>query len=181
MMGTTTHQMTAEELIRLPDDGYRHELIKGELLTMSPSGAEHGELVVNLTAPLATYVKQNCLGVIFGAETGFKLERDPDTVLAPDIAFVSRERVSLIPANYLAIAPDLVVEVISPSEREQQVKQKTQQWLSFGVRLVWLVKPKFRTVEIHRLNSAETLTVNEVLSGGEVVPGFEISVTSIFE
>jgi Uma2 family endonuclease len=180
MMGTTTHQMTAEELIRL-DDGYRHELIKGELLTMSPSDAEHGELVVNLTVPFATYVKQNSLGVVFGAETGFKLESDPDTVLAPDIAFVSRERVSVIPANYWAIAPDLVVEVISPSEREREVKNKTQQWLGFGVRLVWLVKPKSRTVEIHRVNKAQVLTVNEILSGEEVVPGFEISVTTIFE
>jgi Uma2 family endonuclease len=180
-MGTTTHLMTAEELFWLPDDGLRHELIKGELLTMSPSGAEHGELVVNLTVPLATYVKQNSLGVVFGAETGFKLETDPDTVLAPDIAFVCRERVSIIPSNYWAIAPDLVVEVISPSEREMEVKQKTQQWLGFGVRLVWLVQPKSRTVEIHRVNNGQVLTVNEVLSGQEVVPGFEISVASIFE
>jgi Uma2 family endonuclease len=149
---------------------------------MSPSGAEHGELVVNLTVPLATYVKQNSLGVVFGAETGFKLESDPDTVLAPDVAFVSRERVSVVTSNYWAIAPDLVVEVISPSEREREVKKKTQQWLGFGVRLVWLVKPKSTGLSrLHRVNSDEVLTVNEVLTGEEVVPGFEISVTSIFE
>ena len=148
---------------------------------MSPSGAEHGELVVNLTAPFATYVKQNSLGVVFGAETGFKLESDPDTVLAPDIAFVSRERVSVIPSNYWPIAPDLVVEVISPSEHEREVKNKTQQWLGFGVRLVWLVKPKSRTIEVHRMNKGQVLTLNEILSGEEVVPGFAIPVANIFE
>ena len=179
-MSTTTHLMTAEELILL-HDGLRHELIKGELLTLSPAGADHGAKVMNLSAPLAVHVKRNSLGVVFTAETGFKLESDPDTVLAPDIAFVSKERVTILPVNYWDITPDLVVEVISPSDSKREIKLKTQRWLEFGARLVWLVRPKTKTVEVHRPNSNYTLTERDVLSGEEVVAGFQIPVSEIFD
>lgn len=172
--------MTAEELFRL-NDGLRHELVKGELLTMSPSGAEHGAKLMNLAVPLGFYVKQNSLGIVFGAETGFKLESDPDTVLAPDIAFVSKERVTDLPVNYWAITPDLVAEVISPSESKREVKLKTERWLEFGARLVWLVRSKSKTVEVHRRNSNCLLTEGDLLTGEEVVPGFEIAVSEIFD
>ena len=107
--------MTAAELIRLPRGRHRYELVKGELLTMSPSGEEHGAVIVNLTLLLGQYVKANNLGVLYAAETGFKLESDPDTVLAPDLAFIRRERVGIRSKGYRCGAPDLAVEVLSPS------------------------------------------------------------------
>jgi Uma2 family endonuclease len=179
-MSTTTHLMTAEELIKLPRGQYRYELVKGELLTMSPSGGEHGAVVVNLTAPLATYVKAHKLGRVFGAETGFKLESDPDTVLAPDISFVRQGRLDNLPRNYPEIVPDLVVEVISAGDRKAKVANKTAQWLSFGVKSVWLVRPENRSVEIVSDREIRVLHDLEVLSD-QVVPGFKISLSEIFE
>src|SRR6185503_2311344 len=105
---TQTHLMTAEELIRLPDDSMCHELIKGELLTMPPPGDLHGAVTMNLTGPLFNHVKANNLGVLRAAETGFKLESNPDTVLAPDIAFIARDRVGPRVSGYRNGAPDLV-------------------------------------------------------------------------
>ncbi len=180
-MTIQTHLMTAEELIKLPRGRYRYELVKGELLTMSPAGGEHGAVVINLAAPLATYIKAQKLGRVFGAETGFKLESDPDTVLAPDISFVSEGRLESLPRNYPEIVPDLVVEVISPSERKSQVNKKTEQWLSFGVKSVWVVRPENRTVEIISADRKNrTLNQSEMLVD-QVVPGFEIPVSTIFE
>src|ERR1700741_3302624 len=138
-MGATTHLMTAEELIRLPDDGLRHELIKGELLTMSPPGELHGAVAMNLSILLGQYVKSRKLGQLYAAETGFKLETDPDTVLAPDLAFIHRDRVGALTQKYRAGAPDLVVEVLSPVDRRQKVEEKTARWLDLGALAVWLV------------------------------------------
>lgn len=180
-MSTTTHLMTADELIKLPRDKYRYELVKGELLTMSPSGAEHGAVTVNLTAPLATYVKAHKLGIVFGAKTGFKLESDPDTVLAPDIGFITRDRIGALPKSYLEIAPDLAVEVISPSERKSKVAKKTLQWLSFGVRSVWLVRPENRTVETVSHDGKKMCFCETDVLSDAVVPGFQILVHEIFE
>ena len=99
-MSTAARLMTAEELIRLPRGRHRYELVKGELLTMSPGGEEHGAIIINLAAPLALHVKANNLGRVYGAETGFKLESEPDTVLAPDIAFIRRERLGALSKGY---------------------------------------------------------------------------------
>ena len=179
-MSTTTHHMTAAELIKL-DDGYRHELVKGELLTMSPAGAEHGAVIMNLAGPLAVFVKRNKLGIVFGAETGFTLERDPDTVLAPDIAFIRNQRIGALSKGYRDGAPDLAVEVISPKESKKKIETKTASWLQFGATAVWLVNPQTRTVEVRTI-TGETQILNEqdVLTGDRLVPGFSIPVAEIF-
>ena len=183
MSATLTRPMTADELLAMPDDGMCYELVRGELLMSPPPGSEHGEIGMNLSAPLHQHVKSNHLGVVFAAETGFKLESDPDTVRAPDIAFVRKDRIEQagrIP-GYHSGAPDLVVEVLSPSDTVGKVEAKVAQWLQAGARLVWVVSPKLHTVTVYRsLTDIVTLTEKDNLDGGDVVPGFQIKVAEIF-
>jgi Uma2 family endonuclease len=182
-MSTTTQLMTAEELLRLPDGPYRHELVKAELITMPLAGEEHGAVTINIALPLAQYVKRSDLGIVYGADTGFQIERNPDTVLGPDVAFVSKERVKEtgISKGYRFGAPDLVVEVLSPSDKMKKVEQKVQQWLSAGARMVWVVDPRTRTVKVHEgADTVRVLREADKLTGSSVVPGFHLPVAEIF-
>ncbi|HEX8191240.1 MAG TPA: Uma2 family endonuclease [Pyrinomonadaceae bacterium] len=182
-MTTTLQRSTASELFEMPDDGFRYELVKGELRKMSPSGWEHGLVVVNATLLLAQHVKTNNLGACSGAETGFKIASNPDTVRAPDLAFVSRERIPEgdAPKNFLAVAPDLVVEVLSPGDTYTEVEEKVEEWLAAGVRAAWVLNPKRRGVTVYRsLTDVTRLSEGDVLEGGEVVPGFRCRVSEIF-
>jgi len=120
---------------------------------------------------------------VFAAETGFVLSRDPDTVRAPDVAFVSRQRIpaSGIPDSYISAAPDLAVEVLSPDDRQVEVEEKIQQWLDAGTKAVWIVNPRRRTVTIHRAGAdPRVLRESDTLPGDDVVPGFELKVAEIF-
>ena len=182
-MSTTTELMTAEELLKMPQSEFRYELVKGELRKMPPAGFEHGVVVVNLTSPLGRYVQDNNLGVVCGAETGFKITINPDTVRAPDIAFVRRERIASvgIPKEYWSGAPDLAVEVVSPGDTVYEVDEKVEEWLAAGTSAVWVVNPKRRTVTVHRPQIKPlTLTENEELDGQDIVPGFRCRVAEIF-
>jgi Uma2 family endonuclease len=182
-MSTTTQLMTADELLKLPRGRFRYRLVKGELITMSPAGSEHGVIIMNLAAPLAHYVKANKLGIVFGAETGFIIEENPDTVLAPDVAFISREHIpeSGIPKKYWPGAPDLAVEVLSPGDTTREVEKKVNQWLAAGARLVWTVNPKRRTITAHRASDdASTFSETDELDGEDVVPGFRCRFSEIF-
>jgi Uma2 family endonuclease len=175
--------MTSDELLAMPDDGWRYELVKGELIQMSPTGDEHGEITVELTAALHDHVKKHKLGKVYAAETGFKLESDPDTVRAPDIAFVRRERVEATGrlTGFRPGAPDLVVGVLSPTNRIGKVEAKVKQWLETESHMVWVVSPKLKNVTVYRsLSDVMTLTEKEILDGGDVVPGFEIKIADIF-
>ena len=180
MSTTTTHLMTAEELGNIDDDSHRHELIKGELLTMPPPKAEHGRISANLTAILWQHAKANKLGEVNG-ESGYKLESDPDTVLGPDVSFVSRNRIALSPEGYHDGPPDLAVEVLSPGDRRGKVEQKLSLWLELGTRSVWLVNPRRRTVEVCKSSGERTLfhETDEVVD--DTVPGFRVAVSDIFE
>ncbi len=182
-MSATVQTMTADELFMMPEDGFLYELVRGELRKMSPPGSEHGMLVARLTVALGSHVEANDLGVAFGAETGFKLASNPDTVLAPDFAFVSNERIPAtgIPVAYWQGAPDLAVEVISPGNSRREMEEKVKEYFAAGVRMVWMVYPKRRTVTIHRPEvEAVTLTENEMLDGQDVVPGFQYSIAKLF-
>ncbi|HEX5886165.1 MAG TPA: Uma2 family endonuclease [Pyrinomonadaceae bacterium] len=180
-MSATTHLMTAEELFSLDDGSNLHELVKGELLTMSPPGAKHGAVGMNISAPLHTYVSTKKLGIVFLAETGFILERNPDTVLAPDCSFIRSERLSNLPDGYLEIAPDLVVEITSPSQSRPKMEIRASQWLEYGVLEVWLVDPKTRTINVRRVTGKdEVLREGDDLIGGNIVPGFRIPLSKIF-
>ncbi len=182
-MSATTQLMTADELLNQPRGKLRYELVKGELRTMSPSGFEHGAVVVNLTFLLTGHVKAHELGVVVGAETGFKISSDPDTVRAPDIAFVCRERIVAagVTRKFWSGAPDLAVEVLSPGDRVNEIDEKVAEWLAAGTRLVWVVNPRLRNVTIYRsLTDVRVLTEGEELDGGDVVPGFRCRVAEIF-
>ena len=182
-MSTTTQLMTADELLKLPRGRFRYRLIKGELITMSPAGSEHGALAAIVAALLVQYVRANKLGVVFGAETGFKVAENPDTVLAPDVSFISRDHIpeSGIPKKYWPGAPDLAIEVLSPGDTAREVEVKVGRWLDAGARLVWTVNPKRKTVTVHRTSDdSDTLSETDELSGEEVVPGFRCQVSEIF-
>ena len=180
-MSTTTHLMTAEELVNLPDDGNHYELIKGELLTMPPPGDEHGAVTMNLSFLLAMYVKENNLGALRAAETGFKLESDPDTVLAPDIAFIARERLGPRIWGYRSGPPDLAVEVMSQWDSKPKAVRKAELWLDLGARSVWIVNPRKRTVDVFRSNGERKLfhETDDLVDG--TVPGFRVKVSEIFD
>lgn len=182
-MSATTQLMTADELLLLPRGEFRYELLKGELKKMAPAGFEHGVVIVRLTSRLAQHIEANDLGVVCGAETGFKIAHDPDTVRAPDIGFVTHERISQIgiTKKYFPGAPDLAVEVLSPGDTAEEIDEKVDQWLLAGAHAVWVVSPERRTVKVHHsLNDITLLTEADELDGGDVVKGFRCRVGEIF-
>ena len=171
--------MTAEELMNLPDDGNHYELIKGELLTMPPPGNPHGTVGMNLSILLGLYVQTNNLGRAF-SEMGYRLESDPDTVLAPDISFIARDTLGIHPEGYRSGPPDLAVEVLSASDRKTRVERKTSLWLELGVKSVWNVNPRHRTVEVWRSNGERKLFRETDELVDDTVPGFRVKVSEIF-
>src|SRR5262249_55226604 len=136
-MATQERLMTAEELLELPDDGWRYELVRGVLRRMPPPGARHEAVAARIMRRVGGFVEVHGLGEPFGAP-GFKLEHDPDVVRAPDFAFIAARRLgqSEVPNGYLEIPPDLLVEVISPNDKASDVQEKIEEWLRFGVRVV---------------------------------------------
>jgi Uma2 family endonuclease len=176
--------MTAQQLAQLPDDGQRYELIRGELQVMTRAGFKHGWIANTIAFLLTQYVRQHKLGVVCAAETGFKLQENPDTVRAADVAFVDQARIPTEGGleGYVSVAPDLVVEVVSPSDAAPEVHEKAIDWLAAGCRLVWIVYPKAQTVTQYRsLQDVQILTAQETLEGGEILPGFSCPVREIFE
>lgn len=175
--------LTADDLAKQPDDGSRYELVKGVLKKMSPAGFEHGICTAEIGSKLNVYVKRHKLGYVCGAETGFRISQNPDTVRAPDAAFVcqiSIERQGIV-KGYWEGAPDLAVEVISPGDTYAEVAEKVEAWLTAGCRMVWVINPRRETVEVYRPNADFTiLRGSDTLDGGDVVEGFQCSVQDIF-
>lgn len=183
-MSTEVQLMTADELLVMPDDGFLYELIKGELIKSSPPpGHEHGLVTMNIAGPLYEYAKSKDLGKVYAAETGFLLEQNPDTVRAADVAFIKRERIEKAAPvkGYWIGAPDLAVEVVSPSDTVDRIEGKVAEWLKAGTALVWVVSPKLHTITVYRsLTDIIALTERDSLDGGDVIPGFTISVAGVF-
>lgn len=178
-----TRLLTADDLLQL-DDEMRGELIRGVFCEMTPTGQEHGRIVALLTHELVAHVEMRRLGIVVAGESGVQLEHEPDTVRAPDIAFTSVERLPVghVTRRYAQVVPDLVAEVVSPSDRRSEVHAKAQMWVSYGVLLVWVVFPKTRTVEVYRAGAevVETLTEADSLDGTPVLPGFTYPLSRLF-
>jgi Uma2 family endonuclease len=183
-MEAMTQLMTADELLMMPHRDCRYELVQGVLKVMEPAGAEHGRIVINITLPLGQFIVDHWLGSVYAAETGFKLSSNPDTVRAPDVAFISNEQIDRIgsPKGYWPGAPDLAVEVVSPNDRYEDIMDKVLEWLEAGCRMVIAVNPGNRNVNVYRsLAEIEILTEADILDGGDVVPGWSMPVRGIFQ
>jgi Uma2 family endonuclease len=174
-MTATGIRMTAEELLRLPDNGMRRELIAGELHEMAPAGGEHGFISGRTVRRLSAFLDQYPAigGEVFIADTGFRIARDPDTVRAPDVAYVGPDRLDQARVRgFPQLAPDFVVEVVSPNDTAAEIQQKTDEWLRAGVLLIWVLYPATRTAmtfssdgAIHLLHADDTITCEPVLPG----------------
>ena len=184
MTTTRAKLLTADDLLRLDSEGVHGELIKGVLEEKVSTGAIHGRVVMNYGMLLGPFVKPQRLGWLIGSDSGVLLERDPDTVREPDVAFISAERLPLdapVP-GYVEVVPDLVVEVVSPSDRPIPVFDKAQMWLRHGVRLVWITDPETRTIlALPQSGPTRTYTEDDTLDGGDVLPGFTCAVRDIFD
>lgn len=183
MATAATKLMTAEELELLPDDGYQYELIEGVLIRMSPGSFEPSKIAVRVSARIFNFVDARGLGEVTGADGGYVLARGPDTVLAPDVAFVRAERVPTEDEqqHFASVVPDLVVEVVSPSDRMREVNDKVSRYLAAGVPMVWVFHPRRRTVTVRRAHAEPmVLDAEAVLDGEDVLPGFRLPLSEIF-
>lgn len=182
-MSTEQQLYTTQDVLALPDDAYRYELVRGELRRMSPAGRKHGRLIMNISTPLDQFVRKHQLGVVYAAETGFILENNPDTLRAPDIAFVRQERLAALPEEdgFFAGPPDLAVEFISPNDLYTEVDEKVRDYLRAGTRMVVVVNPRKQTVTVYRSRKdIQLLTREDLLEGGDLLPGWFLPVTAIF-
>ena len=176
--------LTADDLLRLYSQGVRGELIRGVLYKTMPSGQEHGEIAANTVIILGGFVKPRQLGRIIASDAGVLLERDPDTVREPDVAFISYRRSPRGVRNtrYAQAIPELVVEIRSPSDGAADLAEKALMWLAHGVLIVWAVDPDTRTVDVYRAGfPVLTLADGDSLDGGDVLPGFSCAVSDIFD
>jgi Uma2 family endonuclease len=180
-MAVAEKLMTAEDLLQLSGTG-RYELVKGVLVEMTPPGYEHGKYANRLNYLITHHVMQNDLGEVVAAETGFRLSRNPDTVRAPDVAFISKaRRPATPPTGYADFAPDLVAEVVSPNDDPDEIQSKVTDWLNAGVRLVLVVYPRSRQVAVYRsLREVTVLTETDALTAPDVLPGFSCPVSDLF-
>jgi Uma2 family endonuclease len=172
---------TAEQLLAAGDIG-PCELVRGRLVMMTPAGEKHGRFGFNLARILGNHVAEHALGTVYAAETGFILARNPDTVRAPDIAFVrARRRSKTTGRGFIPGPPDLAVEVVSPDNTKREPAEKARDYLEAGTREVWVVDPDDRTVTLYRPGGRiEVLNEGQTLTGGKVVPGFRIPVAAVF-
>jgi len=175
--------VTAEEFARIPNDDYHYELVEGRVVRMSPPGSRHGVLATRIAMLLAQHADAHRLGAVMTC-AGAKLAADPDTVREPDVAFVRQDRIPAagVPDGFWPGAPDLAVEIRSPGDRPSELGAKVSDYLARGVRLVWVVDPKQKTVTTHAPQSPTvTLGVDDVLDAGDVVPGFTCPVRRLFD
>jgi Uma2 family endonuclease len=172
---------TDRELMALPKDGYKRELLHGEIV-MTPAGSEHGHEIMQFAAAFASFVYRHKLGQVFDGQTGFRMKSQD--VLSPDISFVSRARLREAggtPEGFFEGAPDLAIEFLSPRESKKRMKQKLTQYFENGAALAWVMDSKRRTIAVHHdVEPSKLLKDKDLLSGESVVPGFQIAVSMVF-
>lgn len=175
-----TRLVTAEDLLAMGDIG-PSELVEGRIVRMSPTGSAHGWIESYLAHLLSNFVLPRNLGWLLTGEPGIYIRRNPDTVRAADVAFVSRQRTPQLPRGYLDVAPELVVEIMSPGDLWQDVRSKLHDYFSIGVDQVWIVEPERQTVLLYRSpTDSEEFTLGDVLQGEGILQGFELPVASLF-
>ncbi len=177
-----TTLMTAEELLRLRLPDKRTELVRGRLVVRDPGGARHGAVANRIGYRITAHVEAHDLGRVYAAETGFQIEAAPDTVRAPDVAFIAKRRVPEVePRGYPGWAPDLAVEVLAHDDHPAETLDKIAQWLKAGVRLVWVVDSEKRTGRVYRADGSESLLgSNDALDGEDVLPGFRCPLSEVW-
>lgn len=174
--------LTAEEFFLVPDpaDGSQQELVRGEIITMPPPGGLHGATCTKSALTLGTFVYSGPGGTLVCNDTGFITERDPDSVRGPDISYWTKDRLPEIPVGYIEIAPDMLVEVLSPSNTRKQVLAKLREYFARGVRLVWVLAPEDRTLTIYRTaDEGRLLHETATVTGEDVLPGFSCRVSDL--
>lgn len=176
-----TQPITGEMLFKLGNIG-RAELVRGEIIYMSPTGHLHGFLESNFDRILGAFVYQQKLGRVLVGEVGIYTQRNPDTVRAADVAFISRQRWSQVQSqSYLDVAPELVVEILSPDDAWSELMEKLEEYFSIGVQMVWVADPRRQQVYMyHSLTDVERFVLDDVLSGSKVLPGFSVPVAELF-
>ncbi len=173
--------MTSEELALHPVPHKRTELVRGRLVVREPAKWRHGVVAARILVEIGVYLRARPIGIVCAAETGFTLARNPDTVRAPDVAYIRADRVPTVEVpGFDELAPDLAVEVLSTGDRAGMVRTKVAHWLSAGTRLVWLIDPRKRNARVFRADgSSQTLSAADCLHGEDVLPGFTVSVGAI--
>jgi Uma2 family endonuclease len=173
--------ITGEELFRMNDLG-RTELVKGEIVHLMPHKYTHGLIEATIGAILHIFVGNHKLGWVLAGEVGVYTARDPDTVRGMDVAFISNERLAQVQSSsYLDVAPELIVEVVSPGDSWSEITQKLEEYFAIGVKLVWVADPDRQRMHVYRsLTEVDILTVSDDLTGGEVLPGFQVSLAELF-
>jgi len=183
MIQPIVRPLTAEDFFSLDLHDVRSELVQGEVVRMSPAGGEHGVVAMRIGSRLLVFVEAHDLGVVCAAETGFLVARNPDTVRAPDVAFVSKERMGdgRPPKKFWPFAPDLAVEVVSPSETAESIQERVREWFAAGARAVWLLYPSLSAVHVYcSPTDVRILQKGDILSREDVLPGFTCAVGDLF-
>ncbi|MBA3945510.1 MAG: Uma2 family endonuclease [Herpetosiphonaceae bacterium] len=183
MSAVAQQVMTAEAFWQMQETDLQRDLIRGEMIERMPPGGQHGAIASELNAQLRTWAKTGAKGCV-GVESGFILARNPDTVRSPDIFYVRADRIpeTGIPEGFWELAPDLAVEVVSPSESAADVRDKVRDYLAAGTQLMWVIYPRSREVIVHTPDGlAKTYSQHDELTGAEVLPNFMCVVASLFE
>jgi len=178
----TSQLLTAQDVERISLPGKVTELIRGQLVVREPPGTWHGVIAANLTYYLSDFVRRHGLGIVFAQDTGFKIASRPDTVRAPDVAFLGQDRADRIPVRgYAEVAPDLLAEILSAEDRPAEVLAKVADWLAAGTKLVWLLDPERHEARVYRQDGSLSVLLDEDALGGEdVLPGFSCPLAQVF-